>query len=316
MTFTSVMTVALRLAGPILLIAMGGLMAEKVGIFNLALEGFALVSCFATILGAYLSNSPFIGILTGIAVSVLFILLYAVLILELRVDTVICAIAIITVASGITRFLVKPVFGTSGRYELPASLAMPVVRADWLGAVPVIGPILNGQSVLILLALLCPFLLYYVLYWTGFGMRVRAVGLDEEAAQAAGIHVKKTKYLALLLNGIFCGLGGAQLALSVYMFNIDMTDGRGYIALASVTMAGGHPLFTALVTILFGLAEAVEMNLSKYAISSYLLEMIPYFMAIIAAVLPYLLRKVIYRVRRKHAIKRLIGAYEEQRKTV
>ena len=313
MNIVSILQVAVRLAGPILLVAMGGLLAQKANIFNLALEGFMLVSCFTSVLGAYLLHDPWWGILFGMLASVLFILVYAVFILELRADPVICAIAIITLASGITRFLCEPVFGKSGRFELPASMAVPAVELGWLGRIPVLGTILNGQSVLIYVALIAPFVLHFVIYRTNFGLSLRAVGLNEEAAQAAGIRVKAVKYTALLLNGVFCGLGGAQLALSVYMFNMDMTDGRGFIALAAVVLANGQPLLVFLAAMLFGIADSIKVSLSKYAVSSYLLQTIPYLMAILAAVLPFLIRRAANSMKQKNAQKRLIGAYYEDR---
>jgi len=315
MNISSVLYVAVRLAGPIMLVAMGGLMARKVNIFNLALEGFMLVACFASILGAHLCNNTWWGMLFGVIASVIFILIYAVFILELKVQPIICAIAVITVVSGLTRFLVRPVFGTSGRFELSSSLAVPTFSADWLKNIPIVGPILNGQSILILFALICPVILYYVLYKTGLGLKIRAVGLDEEAAMAAGIHVKKIKYIALILNGIFCGLGGAQLALSVYMFNINMTDGRGFIGLASVTLAGGRPILAGLAALLFGFAEAVQLNLSKYGVSSYLLEMIPYVMAIVAAILPFLVQVIANKTKRGISEKKIISRYYKNLET-
>lgn len=313
MNLVSVLHVALRMAGPILLVAMGFVFAMKVNIFNLGLEGFMLAAAFAAIWGTYVTNNCWIGVLIAILVAVIYILIYAVFILELKADPVICAIAVITLASGMTRFLCKPVFGTSGRFSLPSSLALPTFDLPWLESIPVIGPIFNKQSVMILLAIIAPFIIHFVLYKTDFGLKLRAVGLNEEAANAAGIHVKRIKYSALLLNGVFCGLGGALLSLSVYMFNIDMTDGRGYMALASCVLANGQPLLVLLATLLFGFAESIQVSLSKYEISSYLLEMIPYAMAIIAAVLPYVVRGIRGKLRQKRSQVELISTYYKNR---
>lgn len=309
MNILSTLSVAIRLTGPILLVAMGGIMAMKVNIFNLGLEGFMLVSCFASICGAHFLNSVWGGILFGVMAGVTFVMIYAIFIFELKADSIICAIAVILVASGLTRFLVKPIFGTSGRFQLPQSLAMPTLNAGWLGSIPIIGPILNGQSILTLFALFCPLILYFLLYKTNLGLNIRAVGLNEEAAVSAGIHTKRVKYFALFLNGILCGLGGAQLALSVYMFNADMTDGRGFIALSSGVLAGGNPILTGLAALLFGFAETIEMALAKYGISPYLLKMLPYALAAIAAVLPYASRKVTNKIRRSNSEKSMISEY-------
>lgn len=316
MNLVSVLQVALRMAGPILLVAMGCVFAMKANIFNLGLEGFMLAASFAAVWGADRTGSCWMGVLFAVLVAVIYILIYAVFILELKADPVICAIAVITLASGMTRFLCKPVFGTSGRYSLPSSLALPIYNLPWLEKIPIIGPILNNQSVLILVALIAPFIIHFVLYRTDFGLKLRAVGLNEEAAQSAGISVKRTKYTALIINGVFCGLGGALLALSVYMFNIDMTDGRGYMALASCVLANGQPLLVLLATLLFGFAESIQVSLSKYEISSYLLEMIPYAMAILAAVLPYVVRGIRGKIRQKRSqIDRISAYYKEHDRT-
>ena len=314
MNLVSVLQVALRMTGPILLVAMGCIFSMKVNIFNLGLEGFMLAASFASVWGAYVTNSCWIGILIAIVVAVLDIAVYSVFILELKADPVICAIAVITLASGMTRFLCKPVFGSSGRFSLPSSLAIPTYDLPWLEKIPFIGPILNNQSVLMLLAIVAPFVIHFVLYRTRFGLKLRSVGLNEEAAQAAGINVKRVKYAALLITGVFCGLGGALLALSVYMFNIDMTDGRGYMALASCVLANGQPLLVLLATLLFGFAESLQVFLSKYEVSSYLLEMIPYAMAIVAAVLPYVVRGIRGKIRQRRSQVNRISAYYQNKK--
>lgn len=306
MDIISVLSVAVRHAGPILLVAMGGLLAMKANVFNLALEGFMLIGCFASVVGAYFFNNVWLGVVCGVLASTALITVYALFIIELKVQPVICAISIITLTSGLTRYLLNPIFGVSGRYVLSSSLALPVIDMPWLEKVPVLGPILNGQSLLVYLSLLLPFVMYFVLYRTVFGLNLRAVGLNEEAAVAAGIHAKRIKYTALITNGVLCGLGGATLALSVYMFNVGMTNGRGYTALAAIVLAGNHPLWTLASCLLFGFAESLVISLSTSGISSYLLGMLPYLLALIAAVLPQIVGLSLHSVRRKKAERKFV----------
>ena len=306
MDIISVLSVAVRHAGPILLVAMGGLLAMKANVFNLALEGFMLIGCFASVVGAYFFNNVWLGLVCGVLASTALITVYALFIIELKVQPVICAISIITLTSGLTRYLLNPIFGVSGRYVLSSSLALPVIDMPWLEKVPVLGPILNGQSLLVYLSLLLPFVMYFVLYRTVFGLNLRAVGLNEEAAVAAGIHAKRIKYTALITNGVLCGLGGATLALSVYMFNVGMTNGRGYTALAAIVLAGNHPLWTLASCLLFGFAESLVISLSTSGISSYLLGMLPYLLALIAAVLPQIVGLSLHSVRRKKAERKFV----------
>lgn len=311
MDLISLLSVAVRHAGPILLVAMGGLLAMKANVFNLALEGFMLIGCFAAVVGTYFLQNVWLGVLCGVAASTLLITVYAVFIIELKVQPVICAISIITLASGLTRYLLNPIFGVSGRYVLPATLALPTVQLAWLEKLPVLGPILNGHSPLVYLSLLLPFVMNFVLYRTRFGLNLRAVGLNEEAAVSAGVHAKKIKYAALLTNGVLCGLGGAELALSVYMFNVGMTNGRGYTALAAIVLAGNHPLWTLGTCLLFGLAESLVISLSTSGISSYLLGMLPYLLALIAALLPQFLQMTRRKLRRRRAEHSYIDRYSE-----
>lgn len=306
MDIISVLSVAVRHAGPILLVAMGGLLAMKANVFNLALEGFMLIGCFASVVGAYFFNNVWLGVVCGVLASTALITVYALFIIELKVQPVICAISIITLTSGLTRYLLNPIFGVSGRYVLSSSLALPVIDMPWLEKVPVLGPILNGQSLLVYLSLLLPFVMYFVLYRTVFGLNLRAVGLNEEAAVAAGIHAKRIKYTALITNGVLCGLGGATLALSVYMFNVGMTNGRGYTALAAIVLAGNHPLWTLASCLLFGFAESLVISLSTSGISSYLLGMLPYLLALIAALLPQIVGLSLHSVRRKKAERKFV----------
>ncbi|MEA4970342.1 MAG: ABC transporter permease [Candidatus Pelethousia sp.] len=312
MDIISLLTVTLRHAGPIILVAMGGLLAAKVNVFNLALEGFMLIGSFAAIVGAYYSNNVWVGVLSGVAASTLLIAIYAVFIIELKVQPVICAISIITLASGLTRYLLNPIFGVSGRYVLPSSLAMPTVNMAWLSDIPILGRIFNGHSLIVYFALALPFILNFVIYKTNLGLNLRAVGLNEEAAVAAGINVRRTQYLALTTNGVLCGLGGAELALSVYMFNVGMSNGRGYTALAAITLADNHPLIALAACLLFGFAESLVVSLSGTGFSSYLLGMIPYLLALLAAVLPQIIKLCSHSLKRKKAEKRMIAEYYQR----
>jgi simple sugar transport system permease protein len=234
MDLISLLELGIRHAAPILLIAMGCLFSSKVGIFNLALEGFTLLSCFFSVVGAYFSNNVWVGVLCGLATGVLTSMIYAVFILKLKVNPVICALSINTLVTGLTRYLLKPIFNTSGRFVLSSSLALPTIHFDFLENAGIFS-VMNDKTILVHFAFLLPFILYYVLYHTEFGMNMRVVGLNEEAAVATGVNTNKIKYTALLMNGILCGLAGAELALEVYMFNVGMTNGRGYTALSALS---------------------------------------------------------------------------------
>lgn len=304
MDLVELLNLSVRLAAPVLLVALGGLFALRLNIFNIALEGFMLIGCFASIIGAYVTNSVAGGVLFSIIITLIISLIYAFFVIELDVDPIICAIAIITIASGLTRFLLKPIFGVSGRFILSSKLALPVISMDWLQRIPFIGPILNNHSILVYLALLLPFLIYIFLYKTDMGLSLRAVGLNVEAATAAGINVKKIKYFALSINGILCGLGGAQLALSLNMFNVDMTNGRGFTALAVLILINSEPIWALGACLLFGFSEALVLMLSGEGYPVQILSTLPYVLALLVAILPALIKKIIQNARRKSSEKK------------
>lgn len=301
MDLLELLNLSVRLAAPVLLVAFGGLFSLRVNIFNIALEGFMLFGCFASVVGAHLTGTVLGGVLFGAAVSLLMTMLYAVFVFELGVDPVICAIAVITIASGLTRYLLIPIFGASGRFILPAALALPTLNLPWLAAIPILGPIFNNHSILVYLALLLPFALHLFLYKTNLGLSIRAVGLNAEAASAVGIGVKRVRYFALAMNGILCGLAGAQLALSLNLFNVGMTNGRGFTALAALTLTGSEPILTLLACLLFGVSDALVLTLSGEGYPVQILSMLPYVLALAVAVFPPVIRKLAKRAKRRKA---------------
>ncbi|SDY65869.1 nucleoside ABC transporter membrane protein [Proteiniborus ethanoligenes] len=283
---------SLRLAAPIILIAIGGLFALKVNIFNLGLEGFTLIGCFSSVVGAFYTNSVIGGLFIGVIATILMTLIYAVFVMELKVNPVICAIAFLTLSSGLTRYLMIPIFDVSGKYILSSDLALRPIAISFLEKVPVIGPIINNQTILVYLSLIIPFFVYIFLYKTNIGLSMRAIGQSSNAAMSAGISVKKVQYFALILNGLFCGLAGAQLALSLNLFNVGMTSGRGFTALAALILTNAEPILTLLVCLLFGFANALANYLSTEGYPSQILAMLPYALALLAAILPMIIKTI------------------------
>lgn len=197
MSLTYILSLALRLCTPVLLISIGGMFVLKANIFNLALEGFALMGAFAAVAGAHFSGSALTGVLLAAVVTMLLCLLYGVIVLELRVDAVIAAIAFISISSGLTRYLLKPIFGTSGRFIISSELSLPALHFGLLDHLGTLGAILNDQGALVYLALLMPFVVHIVFYKTRFGLTLRSVGLNEEAARSAGLNVRATRSMSV-----------------------------------------------------------------------------------------------------------------------
>ncbi len=297
MEINQLLNLSIRLAAPILLVALGGLFTLKVNIFNIALDGIMLMGCFGAVIAAHFLNSSGIGVLGGVLFSLVLTLIYAVLVLEFDVNPIICALAIIAVSSGLTRYLLIPIFGASGRFILPSRLALPTINLPILDNIPYIGPMLNNHSILVYLALLLPFAIHFLLYKTNLGLYTRAVGLNPEAAAADGIKVKRIQYLALIMTGILCGLGGAQLSLSLNMFNVGMSGGRGFIALAALILTGSQPILTFIACLVFGFLYALVLVFSGEGLPVQILNMLPYAIALLIAIIPALLKFIKKKVR-------------------
>jgi general nucleoside transport system permease protein len=297
MDVNQLLSLSVRLAAPILMIAIGGLFSLRVSIFNIALEGLMLMGCFGSVIGAYYFHDPIWGIVIGVLFSVIITSIYSILVLEYDVNPIICALATITVCSGLTAYLLTPIFHSSGRYILPSSLAIPTIHMVFLEKIPYIGPMLNNHSVLVYFSFILPFVIQILLYKTNFGLSMRAVGSNAEAAAADGINVKRVRYIALAVTGVMCGLGGAELALSINMFNIDMSGGRGWIALAVIILTASEPIPTFFACLMFGVSQAIVLIFSGEGYPVQILSMLPYFLALVVAIVPQTIRIIRKKVR-------------------
>lgn len=278
---------AVRTAAPILLAALGGVFTQRAGIFNIGLEGYMLSAAFAAVLTASLTGSPLAGLAAGVLAGVAVALLMAFLVLTLQADEIIVGIAVNLLAAGLTAYLLQEL--TPGGGVLQVDRGLPTLDSAALGAVPVVGDVLNGQSVLVLAALLLVPVVAWVLGRSPFGLALRAVGEHPDAARSAGVSVDGTRYLAFALSGAFCGLGGVQLALGfLRLFSMDMTAGRGIIAFAAVIFGGAAAGLVSVGALLFGFAEALANRLQTRDLPTQVVLMLPYLATILVLLLPRL----------------------------
>ncbi|MDR0841377.1 MAG: ABC transporter permease [Christensenellaceae bacterium] len=292
MNITQLLGLTVRLLVPTLLVALGGIFSFRIKVFPLGLEGYMLAGCFLAVTGTYLFGSPYLGMAFAAILVMLLALIFAFFVIELSVNPVICAFAINTIVAGMTRFLMIPVFGSSGRIYLDSALALPRFQVPIIKSIPIVADIFNNHSALVYVALLLPFVIQFVYYKTNYGLSLRATGAYEEAAVAVGISTRKVRYIALMTTGCLAGLGGAQLSLTANLFNVGMTDGRGFTALAAIVLSAGEPIRAFLGCILFGLCDALVLNLSSEGIPIQFLSMLPYILAILFAVMPPVIRKL------------------------
>lgn len=285
----------LRVATPVLLAATGGLLCELGGFVNIALEGLMLVAAFFAVVVSAATGSAGLGLLAAVGAAVVLAAVLAFTVLDLKADPIIAGFALTIAAGGLTVFLMSTWFGDKGSYSPATVVPLPRPDIPWLERVPVLGPVLDGQNVLVYAALLLVPAVHYLVYRTPFGLHLRAAGENPDAAASAGLDVRRLRFAAVLLSGVFCGLAGANLSLGyLTMFVRGMTAGRGFIALAAVLLGGVTPIGTLAASLFFGFAEALAVRLQTLQLPAHLVLMIPYVATATATAL--------YAVRRRRAL--------------
>jgi simple sugar transport system permease protein len=282
MTTISFLSAVLEQSAPILLAALAAMITLRANILNVAVEGMMLVGAFVAIAAGDATGSALAAFLLALVASVLMSQLLAVMTLAFSADFIVAGLGINLLAAGGSLFALEWFYQSPGGLRPITFPDIWHVPAGSLSFLPVIGPAIEGQSVIVLLAFLAIPLLAIFLYRTPTGAYLRAAGEDEHAARSAGINVGRMKALSLAISGLLAGLGGAQLAMDkLHFFLPDMTSGRGFIGLAATLFGAGQPWVTALASVLFGFFGALGDRLQAFSIPSQFVLMLPYLAAII-----------------------------------
>lgn len=273
----------LRLATPLLLAALGGLYAERSGVVNIALEGMMLAGAFTAAAITVLVGNPWIGLGAAVLAGILVGLLHAAATVTWRADQVVSGTAINLLFLGVPALLSGALFDSTGATP---QLAREQVLPDLSFFDPITAPLaasIFNQKPLVYLAFALIALTGYLLSRTRFGLRLRAVGENPEAADTAGISVARVRYAAVLISGALAALGGAYLSIGQNsLFTRNMTAGRGFIALAALIFGKWSPLGAMLACLLFGLAEAVSIRMQGTVnIPNQFIQMIPYVLTMV-----------------------------------
>ena len=260
----------IRLSTPLVLAALGGMFSERSGVINIALEGMMLAGAFTAAAMTYSTGSPSTGLAAAIGAGLLVALIHAVACIRYKADQVVVGTAINILMIGLPGFLSGAFFLSSGSTpQIPIEQLIPRVP--------------------IVLAFALVPISWYVLNRTPFGLRLRAVGENPEAADAAGINVARMRYSGVLLSGALAAIGGAYLSIGQSsLFTRNMTSGRGFIALAALIFGKWRPLQTMLACVFFGLTEAVTIQMqgvvklpSGEDIPVQFIQMVPYVLTIV-----------------------------------
>ena len=276
----AILASTLRNATPLIFAALGGMFSERGGVVNIGLEGLMLISAFAGAVGAFYSGSAIVGLLAALGAGLLFALIHALMCITFEADHIISGTAINLLALGGTGFLMVEFFGSGG--TSPRVASFEPVRIPGLADLPVVGPALFEQSLLVYLMYLLVPLTFFVVFRTPFGLRLRASGEVPEAVDTAGVSVTRMRYYGVALSGALAALGGVYLSMSLLSaFTEGMTNGRGFIALAALIFGRWNPVGAAAAALLFGLAQAVTFRVAGDAIPIEFVQMFPYILTIV-----------------------------------
>ncbi|MGH9967194.1 MAG: ABC transporter permease [Pyrinomonadaceae bacterium] len=272
---TEIFTVSLiwstiRLSTPLILAALGGMFSERSGVINIALEGMMLAGAFTAAAVTYAVGNPFVGLLAGMGAGLMIATIHAIACIRYRADQVVTGTAINILMIGVPGFL-------SGAFFLSSGSTPQIPKENLIPWTPIV------------IAIVLVPVAWYVLYKTPFGLRLRSVGENPEAADAAGVPVARMRYAGVLLSGVLAGIGGAYLSIGQSsLFTRNMTSGRGFIALAALIFGKWRPVQTMLACLLFGFTEAVTIQMqgvvklpSGEDIPIQFIQMVPYVLTIV-----------------------------------
>lgn len=261
------MDMTVRLSVVLIFACLAGLYSERAGIFDIGLEGKLLISAFFSAAISYETGNVWIGVLAGVAASMVFALIHGLASITYRGNQLIAGVALNFLASGLTIVIGHAWFKKGGQSpSLPQGSRFQEITlpfADAMRDIPMIGPIyadvISGHKPLVYIAfLLVPFT-WWLLFRTRFGLRLRAVGENPASVDTAGVSVIRYRYAAVMIAGVLCGLGGAYLATSqASAFGREMSALRGFIALAALIFAKWRPWYALMACLLFGFLEAIS----------------------------------------------------------
>lgn len=257
------------MATPLIFAAMGGLLSERSGVMNIALEGLMLIGAFSAAAGAHYTGNPYLGLGIGALAAGLTAVIHAVWCITLRGDQIVAGTALNLLGLGVPAFLLQRLFGTAGRS--PAVDRLPSFT--------------SGLNLLVPAAFLLAPAIWYLLFRTKPGLRILAAGEHPRAAESVGVVVDRYRYACVVASGVLAGIGGAFLSIGdVSFFTTNMTNGRGFIALAALVFGNWTPFGTLGAALFFGAAQAVQIQAQATGvpISKELIIALPYILTLVA----------------------------------
>ena len=283
---TFIIGTSLVLAVPIVLGAMGGLMCERVGVTNIAIEAQLLAGAFMAAVVSSITDNFFLGLISAMIGGALVSLVLAVFAIKYLAQQIIVGVVLNVLVIGITSFLFQQwLTQDAENVNFPGTL--DIIKIPFLSDIPVIGPVIFENRITVFVALIFVPTLYFILFKTKLGLRARAVGEHPLAADTVGINVGRTRFWWVTMGGMSAGLGGAALTIgNAGAFGREMAGGFGFIALAVVILGRWHPISAALAALLFGFSIILRVwaNQVSPGIPTDFIIMVPYVVTVIAVV--------------------------------
>jgi simple sugar transport system permease protein len=282
----SIAAATIRIATPVLLAALGEMVAERTGVYNMGLEGTMLMGAFTGYFGAYQTGSLWLGVVFAMLVGGLTSLLFAFIVITMKVEQIVTGLAFNLLGAGLSIFWLRSAF--AGQDVTPIIPFFDTLPIPFLSDIPLLGPIFFDQKLLTYSAFLAVPALDYFLFRTRLGLELRCIGENPKALDTKGLSVAARQYGAVVFGGIMAGLGGAFLSVgSAARFVPNMTNGRGWLAIVIVIAGMWRPVPILIATLAFSLLDALQLQIQGIgiAIPYQLLLAMPYFVAILVLVL-------------------------------
>ena len=280
---TGMLSSSLVRATPIALAALCGVISERSAVINIGIEGIMLMSAQAAVISATLTHNLYVGLIVAIIVGGLVAAFHAYLVIRFKVDQIVSGVAINIVGTGTTSFISSRFMQSAGD-TLNNSGTFPIISIPILSKIPVLGPVLFENNLIVYLTIILIVVVHILLFYTPWGLRTRAVGEHPKAADTLGVNVYFMRYVNVILGGMIAGVGGAYFTIgSVGRFDEIMTAGKGFIGLAAMIFGKWNPIGAYTSSLIFGFADSLQVKLQilRVPIPSEFLLMAPYIVTMI-----------------------------------
>lgn len=291
MKFSNIINVSLiyatfRASTPIIYAALCAAITQQANILNVGTEGIMLMGAFMAVAISYTTGSWILGVLAAMLSGMFMAWIIAIGHIRYKADNCAIGMGVNLLAVALTKYLLNAILGQQGSFSDPKIIGIPKVHIPFLKNIPVLNDIFNDWSITEWFVIILVIVVWFVFYKTVWGLRLRAVGKFEQAAQTAGINVNGMKYQAILIAGLIGGLAGAHLSLGYSnLFRESMTNNRGFMGVAAMYFGNANPIFTAIGCLIFGFADSVGARVQAYGVPSQIVLLMPYVITIVVLVI-------------------------------